>query len=60
MQLKGWCGVQAQPAGAGVEAPVTPVRWEEGKKSTVRMRNVLDDVPHPPQAALVVNVLKGG
>ncbi|KAI4899183.1 hypothetical protein NFI96_019397 [Prochilodus magdalenae] len=33
-------------AGAGAEAPVAPARWEEGKKTMIRVGNVLDDIPH--------------
>ena len=28
-----------EPARAAAEDPVTPARWEEGKKSMIRMRN---------------------
>ena len=37
-----------------------PAGWKEGEKSMVRMRDILDVVPLPAQAALVINVLDGG
>ena len=54
--------MQALPeaAGGGAEAPLTPARWEDGKKSMVRKRNVPDDVPRRAQAAPMVNILNGG
>ena len=66
MLLEWQCGVQQghrlgegalpEPTGVGVEAHVTPARWEEGE--TVRMRDILDD-SRPAQAVFVINALDG-
>lgn len=39
-----------EPAGVGVESPVTPVGWEEGEKSMFRVGGI--DVSQPAQEAL--------
>ena len=65
MLLKWWCGnslreeALSEPTGVGVQAPVTPAGWEEGEKSMVRMKDILDDVSCPAQVALVINLLDG-
>ena len=44
----------------GADALVMSARWEMGEKTMAWMRNVLDDVSHPAQAAFVIIVLDGG
>ena len=44
----------------GADAPIMTARWEEGKKSMVRVGCILDNAFHPAQAAFMVNVLSGG
>ena len=58
-----WSSAESQPppepAGVGAEAPVTLARWEERKKSIVRVGCILDDAFCSAQAACMVHVLNG-
>lgn len=49
----------SEPASARLEAYVTPARWKEREECMVWVGNSLDDVTHPNQTSLVVNVLSG-